>query len=33
MLIVISEKEELKLVDELGYEDYPVLITGVGGVM
>lgn len=31
MLIVIAEKEELKLVDELGYEDYPVLITGVGG--
>ena len=32
MLVVIAEKEELKLVDELGYEDYPVLITGVGGV-
>lgn len=32
MLIVIAEKEELKLVDELGYKDYPVLITGVGGV-
>lgn len=31
MLIVIAEKEELKLVDELGYGDYPVLITGVGG--
>lgn len=32
MLIVIAEKEELKLVEELGYKDYPVLITGVGGV-
>lgn len=32
MLIVVAEKEELKLVDEFGYEDYPVLIMGVGGV-
>jgi hypothetical protein len=32
MLIVIAEKEELKLVEELGYGNYPVLITGVGGV-
>lgn len=32
MLIVIAEKEELKLVEELGYENYPVLITGVGGM-
>lgn len=32
MLIVIAEKEELKLVEELGYKDYPVLITGVGGL-
>ena len=32
MLVVIAEKEELKLVEELGYSDYPVLITGVGGV-
>lgn len=32
MLVVIAEKEELKLVEELGYDDCPVLITGVGGV-
>ena len=32
MLVVIAQKEELKLVEELGYGDYPVLITGVGGV-
>lgn len=32
MLIVIAEKEELKLVEELGYGKYPVIITGVGGV-
>lgn len=32
MLVVIAEKEELKLVEELGYGDYPVLITGVGGM-
>lgn len=30
MLIVIAEKEELKLVDELGYSKYPIIITGVG---
>ena len=32
MLIVIAEKEELKLVEELGYGDEPILITGVGGM-
>ena len=32
MLIVIAEKEELKLVKELGYGDEPILITGVGGM-
>ena len=32
MLVVIAEKEELKLVKELGYEDYPVMITGVGAL-
>lgn len=32
MLIVIAEKEELKLVEELGYGDEPILITGVGGI-
>lgn len=31
MLVVIAQKEEMKLVEELGYENYPVLITGVGG--
>ena len=33
MLVVIAEKEELKLVDELGYKDYPVVITGVDSVI
>lgn len=32
MIIVIAEKEELKLVEELGYINYPIIITGVGGV-
>ena len=31
-LVVIAEKEELKLVEELGYNHYPVLITGVGAL-
>ena len=31
MIIVIAQKEELKLVEELGYT-CPVIITGVGGV-
>ena len=29
-LVVIAEKEELKLVEQLGYDKYPVLIMGVG---
>lgn len=32
MLIVIAEKEELKLVEELGYIGQPIIITGVGGM-
>lgn len=32
MLVVIAEKEELKLVEKLGYSDFPIIITGVGGV-
>ena len=31
-LVVIAEKEELKLVEKLGYSHYPVLITGVGAL-
>lgn len=31
-LVVIAEKEELKLVEELGYGNWQVLITGVGGM-
>ena len=31
-LVVIAEKEELKLVEKLGYGGYPVLITGVGAL-
>lgn len=32
MIVVIAEKEELKLVEKLGYGDQPIIITGVGGV-
>ena len=32
MLVVIAEKEELKLVEELGYGNEPILITGVGAL-
>jgi hypothetical protein len=32
MLVVIAEKEELKLVEKLGYNGIPVIITGVGGL-
>lgn len=32
MLVVIAEKEELELVEELGYSKFPVLITGVGAL-
>ena len=31
-LVVIAEKEELKLVEELGYGSWQVLITGVGAM-
>lgn len=31
-LVVIAEKEELNLVEKLGYNIYPVLITGVGAL-
>lgn len=31
-LVVIAEAEEIKLVKELGYEGWPVLITGVGAM-
>lgn len=32
MYIVIAEKEELKLVEQLGYSGYPIIITGVGAM-
>ena len=32
MLVVIAEKEEMALVEELGYSNNPILITGVGAV-
>lgn len=31
MLVVIAEKEELKLLKEVDLQDHPILITGVGG--
>lgn len=32
MLVVIAQREEIKLVEELGFENNPILITGVGGM-
>ena len=32
MLVVIAEKEELKLVEQLGYSNNPIIITGIGGM-
>lgn len=32
MLVVIATKDELPLVEKLGYKNKPILITGVGGV-
>lgn len=32
MIVVIAQPEEIKLVKELGYENNPIIITGVGGV-
>lgn len=32
MLVVVAEKEELKLVEKIGYNGIPVIITGVGGL-
>lgn len=32
MLVVIATKDELKLVEEYGFSNNPILITGVGGV-
>lgn len=32
MLVVIAQPEELTLVKELGFENNPILITGVGGI-
>lgn len=31
-VVVIAQEEELKLVKDLGYNDLPIIITGVGGV-
>lgn len=31
-LVAIAEKDELKLVEELGYGNFPIIITGVGGM-
>ena len=32
MLVVIAQPEELTLVKELGFENEPIIITGVGGM-
>lgn len=31
-LVVIAQPEEISLVEQLGYENYPILITGVGAI-
>ena len=31
-IVAIATREELKLVDELGFGGYPIILTGVGGV-
>ena len=32
MIIVIASENEKKLVEELGYSDFPLIITGIGGL-
>ena len=32
MIVAIASNNELKLVKELGYDNYPLIITGIGGV-
>lgn len=32
MLVVIASNNERKLASELGYEGYPIVVTGIGGV-
>ena len=32
MIIVIASDDERKLVKELGYDSYPIVVTGIGGV-
>lgn len=31
-IVVIAENEELKLVEKLGYSNYPIIVTGVGAI-
>ena len=32
MIVVIAAENERKLVKELGYDKYPIIVTGIGGV-
>ncbi len=32
MLVVIASDNERKLVEEFGYSEYPIVVTGIGGV-
>ena len=32
MIIVVATESEKKLVKELGYDKYPIVVTGIGGV-
>ena len=32
MIVVIASDNERNLVDELGYEKFPVIVTGIGGI-
>lgn len=32
MLVVVATESEKKLVKELGYDTYPIIVTGIGGI-
>lgn len=32
MIVVIASENERKLVEELGYSNYPIVVTGIGGI-
>ena len=32
MIVAIASNNEMKLVEELGYSKYPIIVTGIGGI-